>query len=134
MNAAWRSPPSLRAGTIAGGNDGTTGLMVGGVAGGVLGSIIAPGGSDLLGTLLGPARGAVAGRLIDHGGRAVQVRASATRSFLVAAIAFAALSPAGGTTTAAAPPAVDSQLTNGASALKSATNDEAGQRYCRATK
>lgn len=47
-------------------NDGTTGLIVGGVAGAVLGNIIAPGGSDTLGTLLGAAGGAVAGRAIDR--------------------------------------------------------------------
>lgn len=46
--------------------DGTTGLIVGGVAGGVLGNVIAPGGSGLLGTLLGAAGGAVAGRAIDR--------------------------------------------------------------------
>ena len=47
-------------------DDGTTGLIVGGVAGGVLGNVIAPGGSGLLGTLLGAAGGAVAGRAIDR--------------------------------------------------------------------
>lgn len=47
-------------------SDGTTGLIVGGVAGGVLGNIIAPGGSDLLGTVLGAAGGALAGRAIDR--------------------------------------------------------------------
>lgn len=47
-------------------NDGTTGLIVGGVAGGILGNIIAPGGSDTLGTLLGAAGGALAGRAIDR--------------------------------------------------------------------
>jgi hypothetical protein len=46
-------------------SDGTTGLIVGGIAGGVLGNIIAPGGSELLGTLLGAAGGAVAGKAID---------------------------------------------------------------------
>lgn len=46
-------------------NDGTTGLIVGGVAGGVLGNIIAPGGSGLLGTVLGAAGGALAGRAVD---------------------------------------------------------------------
>ena len=34
-------------------NDGTTGLIVGGVAGGALGAAIAPGGSGVLGALLG---------------------------------------------------------------------------------
>ncbi|MES2054441.1 MAG: hypothetical protein V4564_00760 [Pseudomonadota bacterium] len=46
-------------------NDGTTGLIVGGIAGGVLGSLIAPGGSGVLGALLGGAGGAVAGKAID---------------------------------------------------------------------
>ena len=46
--------------------DGTTGLLVGGVAGGVLGNVIAPGGSELLGTVLGAAGGALAGRAIDR--------------------------------------------------------------------
>ncbi|GGB25488.1 hypothetical protein GCM10011380_13840 [Sphingomonas metalli] len=46
--------------------DGTTGLIVGGVAGGVLGNIIAPGGSELLGTVLGGAAGALAGREVDR--------------------------------------------------------------------
>lgn len=47
-------------------NDGTTGLIVGGLAGGVLGNIIAPGGSDLLGTLLGAAAGGALGNSIDR--------------------------------------------------------------------
>lgn len=47
--------------------DGTTGLIVGGLAGGVLGNIIAPGGSNTLGTILGAAGGAVAGRAIERG-------------------------------------------------------------------
>ncbi|WP_169542643.1 hypothetical protein [Sphingomonas baiyangensis] len=47
-------------------NDGTTGLIVGGIAGGALGSIISPGGSGLLGALLGGAAGAAAGEAIDR--------------------------------------------------------------------
>jgi outer membrane lipoprotein SlyB len=47
-------------------NDGTTGLIVGGIAGGVLGNIIAPGGSKTLGTLLGAAGGAAVGTSIDR--------------------------------------------------------------------
>ena len=47
-------------------NDGTTGLLIGGAAGGLLGNIIAPGGSETLGTLLGAAGGALAGRAIDR--------------------------------------------------------------------
>ena len=46
--------------------DGTTGLIVGGLAGGVLGNVIAPGGSKTLGTILGAGIGAVAGREIDR--------------------------------------------------------------------
>lgn len=46
--------------------DGTTGLIVGGIAGGVLGNVIAPGGSKTLGTILGAAGGALAGRAIDR--------------------------------------------------------------------
>lgn len=46
--------------------DGTTGLIVGGLAGGVLGNIIAPGGSKTLGTILGAGVGAIAGQAIDR--------------------------------------------------------------------
>lgn len=46
--------------------DGTTGLIVGGIAGGVLGNVIAPGGSEVLGTLLGAAGGALAGKAVDQ--------------------------------------------------------------------
>lgn len=49
-------------------SDGTTGLIVGGVAGGALGNVIAPGDSKTLGTILGAIGGAVAGRAIDKGG------------------------------------------------------------------
>lgn len=55
-------------------NDGTTGLLVGGAAGGVLGNIIAPGGSELLGTVLGAAGGALAGRAIDRNNSDVRCR------------------------------------------------------------
>ncbi len=48
-------------------DDGTTGLIVGGVAGGVLGSIIAPGGSQTLGAIIGAGAGAIVGRAIDDG-------------------------------------------------------------------
>lgn len=47
-------------------SDGTTGLIVGGIAGGALGNMIAPGGSKTLGTLLGAAGGAAAGAAIDR--------------------------------------------------------------------
>ena len=50
-------------------NDGSTGLIVGGVVGGIAGNVIAPGGSETLGTVLGAVGGAVAGRAIDRGGK-----------------------------------------------------------------
>ncbi|QIG81463.1 glycine zipper 2TM domain-containing protein [Stakelama tenebrarum] len=46
--------------------DGTTGTLVGAAAGGVLGNIIAPGGSKTVGTILGALAGGVAGREIDR--------------------------------------------------------------------
>ena len=48
-------------------DDGTTGLIVGGIAGGVLGNIITPGGSKTLGTIIGAGAGALIGRAIDDG-------------------------------------------------------------------
>lgn len=48
-------------------DNGTTGLIIGGVAGGVLGNIIAPGGSKLLGSIIGAGAGALIGRAIDDG-------------------------------------------------------------------
>lgn len=45
--------------------DGTTGLIVGGLAGGTLGAAIAPGGSGLLGALIGGAAGAAVGQSVD---------------------------------------------------------------------
>ncbi|MDB5479976.1 MAG: hypothetical protein JWO83_1029 [Caulobacteraceae bacterium] len=45
-------------------SDGTAGLIVGGIAGGVLGNAIAPGGSKTLGTLLGAAGGAAVGNAV----------------------------------------------------------------------
>ena len=47
-------------------NDGTTGLIVGGAGGALLGSAIAPGGSGLLGAVLGGAGGALLGKSIDQ--------------------------------------------------------------------
>ena len=47
-------------------SDGSTGLIVGAVAGGVLGNVIAPGGSDTLGTILGAVAGGAVGRSIDR--------------------------------------------------------------------
>jgi hypothetical protein len=46
-------------------DDGTTGLIVGGISGGVLGHIIAPGGSKTLGAIIGAGAGALIGRAID---------------------------------------------------------------------
>lgn len=46
--------------------DGTTGLIIGGIAGGVLGNVIAPDGSETLGTILGALAGAAIGREIDR--------------------------------------------------------------------
>lgn len=48
-------------------DDGTTGLIVGGVSGAVPGSIIVPGGSKVLGTIIGAGAGAPIGRAIDNG-------------------------------------------------------------------
>lgn len=48
-------------------SDGTTGLVVGGLAGGALGNIIAGGGSRLLGTVIGAGGGALLGQSIDRG-------------------------------------------------------------------
>ena len=47
-------------------DDGTTGLIIGAVAGGLLGNRIAPGGSKTLGTLIGGGAGALIGRAIDR--------------------------------------------------------------------
>jgi hypothetical protein len=47
-------------------SDGTTGLIIGGLTGGVLGNAIAPGGSRTLGTLLGGGIGALLGQSIDR--------------------------------------------------------------------
>ncbi len=47
-------------------SDGTTGLIVGGAAGGILGSVIDGGRNRTVGTLLGAAAGALAGKSIDQ--------------------------------------------------------------------
>ena len=47
-------------------SDGTTGLIIGAIAGGILGNIIARGRSETLGTILGAGAGAVIGREIDR--------------------------------------------------------------------
>jgi Ni/Co efflux regulator RcnB len=48
-------------------NDGTTGLIVGAGAGGILGNVIDGGRSRIVGTLLGGAAGALAGRAVQQG-------------------------------------------------------------------
>jgi hypothetical protein len=48
-------------------DDGTSGLIIGGISGGVLGNIIAPGGSKVLGTIIGAGAGAAIGRAVDRG-------------------------------------------------------------------
>ncbi|MBO9574201.1 MAG: hypothetical protein J7494_00550 [Sphingobium sp.] len=48
-------------------SDGTKGAIVGAIAGGILGNIIAPGGSKTLGTILGAGGGAIAGGAIASG-------------------------------------------------------------------
>ncbi|RST29911.1 hypothetical protein HMF7854_03035 [Sphingomonas ginkgonis] len=47
-------------------SDGTTGLIVGGIAGGALGSIIAPGGAKPLGAVLGAIAGGAVGTSADR--------------------------------------------------------------------
>lgn len=48
-------------------DDGTTGLVVGGMIGAVGGQIVAPGGYKTLGVILGAGAGALIGRAIDSG-------------------------------------------------------------------
>lgn len=48
-------------------DDGTTGLIIGALGGGVLGNVISPGGSKTLGTVLGGGLGAVLGNSIQRG-------------------------------------------------------------------
>jgi hypothetical protein len=48
-------------------SDGSTGLIVGGLAGGSLGAVIAPGDSTVLGAIIGGVGGAVIGKSIDSG-------------------------------------------------------------------
>jgi hypothetical protein len=49
-------------------SDGTAGLVVGGIAGGALGDVIAPRGSKTLGTVLGAIGGAAIGSSVDRNG------------------------------------------------------------------
>ena len=46
--------------------DGTTGLIVGGAAGALLGNVLTKGGSSTLGTILGAGAGALAGRAVEQ--------------------------------------------------------------------
>lgn len=55
-------------------SDGTTGLILGAGAGGVLGNVIDGGHSRVVGTLLGAAVGAVAGKAIDQNSSQVRCR------------------------------------------------------------
>lgn len=48
-------------------SDGTTGLLIGAVTGGMLGNVIAPGDSKTLGTIVGAGFGGLVGRAIDRG-------------------------------------------------------------------
>lgn len=48
-------------------SDGSTGLVIGGLAGGSLGAAVAPGDSRLLGAIIGGVGGAVIGKSIDRG-------------------------------------------------------------------
>lgn len=55
-------------------NDGTTGLIIGAVGGGILGNVIDGGRSRAVGTLLGGALGAFAGKAIDQNNSQVRCR------------------------------------------------------------
>lgn len=48
-------------------SDGTTGLIIGGIGGGLLGSLLANGGSNTLGALIGAGAGALLGNSVDRG-------------------------------------------------------------------
>jgi hypothetical protein len=48
-------------------DDGTTGLIIGGIAGGVLGNVIARERSKTIGTIIGASAGAIIGKSIDDG-------------------------------------------------------------------
>jgi hypothetical protein len=49
-------------------SDGTTGLIIGGAVGGLLGNSITRGGSKTVGTIIGAGAGALLGREVDRGG------------------------------------------------------------------
>lgn len=55
-------------------NDGTTGLVIGAVGGGVLGNVIDGGHNRVAGTLIGGALGALAGKAIDQSNSDVRCR------------------------------------------------------------
>ena len=55
-------------------SDGTTGLVIGGAAGGLLGNVIDGGRSRIVGTLLGGAAGALAGKAVDQSQSQVRCR------------------------------------------------------------
>ena len=55
-------------------SDGTTGLIVGGAAGGILGNVIDGGRSRTVGTLLGGAIGALGGRAIERSNDEIRCR------------------------------------------------------------
>lgn len=55
-------------------NDGSTGLIVGGIGGGVLGNVIGGSGNRTVGSILGAIGGAVAGRAIDRGSSSNNIR------------------------------------------------------------
>lgn len=55
-------------------SDGTTGLVIGGAAGGILGNVIDGGRSRIVGTLLGGAAGALAGKAVDQSQSQVRCR------------------------------------------------------------
>ncbi len=48
-------------------SDGTTGLVLGAIAGGTLGNVIAPGENKLIGSLVGGSLGAIIGKSLDDG-------------------------------------------------------------------
>lgn len=55
-------------------SDGTTGLIIGGVTGGILGNVIDGGHSRTVGTLIGGALGALAGKSIDQNNSQIRCR------------------------------------------------------------
>ena len=55
-------------------SDGTTGLIAGGAAGGILGNVIDGGRSRTVGTLLGGALGALAGRAVERNQQEIRCR------------------------------------------------------------